>query len=771
MASSIEPGFQDYWEMVLRRKVLIGSLVSLAMLTASVLCVVLPKSYRSTTTVLVESQKIPESYVQSVVGGTIEERLTSIKQVVMSRSLLTQIAEEFSLFKVGITPEEKESAIIEMRKNVKVDTIASTGARPSIEAFIISFAHENPMTAMRVTERVASQFIEQNLKIREQLVEGASDFLEQELRLAKEKLEAQEQLISDFKAKNIGELPQQIEANLRSLDRIQLELNSASEGIQSLTGRLGAIDKEINEYKVTGRTSPASETSQSGQGRTDPLVLRLTELERSLSTLKAADYKDTYPDVVATRQEIDRVKEQLAKKYGISQDEVKEGSAHAFDPVLKEMNRQRESTRIELEGLRERERRLFAQKKEFEGRVERTPGHEQDLMILIRDYDNRQKNYQALLEKKLNARVAENLEKRQKGEQFRIIDSANLPASPEKPNRPAILLGGLVIGGALGFGLAFALESLRPAFRRPEEAEILLGLPILAAIPSFATLLAGKRSLFFSSSSTSPLEKSGRFLVPYGEADINRASLDTTSSLAIRHPTGQEPSFNLISKWWPHSMIAEQYRVAATRLTLMATQHKHSVVLITSSVMGEGKSSTTVNLGHILAQSLERNTLIIDCDLKRPMVSKYLSVPSGPGLADYWAGTHPLDACIHKKGDGPLWVLPAGINSGKANELSKVRQLTEVIEEVRQKFDHILLDAPPVFPLADVNLLLGMTDVMVFVIRAGKTGRDVVEKALKTMRPQCQVGLILAGIESISMPYYLYDYNDPVSVGYQKEKP
>jgi polysaccharide biosynthesis transport protein len=770
MTNTVELGFQDYWEMVVRRKWLIVSCVVSAIGVASALCVVLPRSFRSTTTVLVESQKIPESYVQSVVGGTIEERLSSIQQVVLSRSLLTQVAEEFHLFNENVTPEEKEGVINAMRKNVKVDTVDSSGARGrSIEAFSISFSHGDPVVAMRVTERFASQFIEQNLKIREQLVEGASDFLEQELRLSKEKLEAQEKLISEFKTKNIGELPQQVEANLRSLDRIQLELNATSESIQSLSSRLSGIDKQINEYKVTGRSSSVNDAGQTNVGRIDPLIARLAELERSLAALKAADYKDTYPDVVSARQEIDTVKEQLAQKYGVSREEVKQGSSNVFDPVMKELIRQHENTRIELEGLKERERRLHVQKSQFEGRVERTPAHEQDLMILIRDYENTQKAYQTLLEKKLNARVAENLEKRQKGEQFRIIDPANLPVAPEKPNRPLILLGGLAVGCAMGFGSAFLIEMLRPAFRRPEEAESFLGLPILASIPSFATLI-GVKGRAPSAGATGLLERKRSALLPSYGAEKRHGPPTATNALSLRHSIGHEASLNLIAKWWPHSMIAEQYRVAATRLALISTEQKHSVVLVTSSVMGEGKSSTTVNLGHVLAQALDRNTLIIDCDLKRPTVNKYLSTPSGPGLTDYWARIHPLDSCLHKMPDCPLWVLPAGTRSGQVVELSKIRQLADLIEEVRPRFDHILLDSPPVFPLADVNLLSGMADVMVFVIRAGRTGRDVVEKALKTMRPQCKVGLILAGIESTSMPYYLYDYNDPVAVGYQEDK-
>ena len=773
MNSPTALGLYDYFGIVRRRKWLIASIITVSMAVAVVLCFVLPKSFRSTITVLVESQKIPESYVKSGVEGSIEGRISAIQQVVMSRSLLSQIAEEFKLFRPDMSPEEREAVVNGMRKNIKVDKSVTGHARgrDTIEAFSISFAHRDPVTAMGVTERFASQFIEQNLKIREQMLEGASSFLGQELHIAEAKLEDQERAISDFKSKYMGELPQQMEANLRSLDRLQIDVNATRENMQTIANRITLLEKQVNEATSGGRAQGAAEPTSTNQGRGgDPLITRLAELERTLTTL-SAEYRETYPDVVQTRQEIEAVRDQLASKYGVSKDEVRPGSTKLMDPMLRDQMRQRDEAKNELEVLRERLRRLIEQVKQYEGRVERAPTREQELMILVREYDNMQKNYQSLLDKRLNAQLAENLEKRQKGEQFRILDPANLPATPESPNQPLILLGGLVLGCGLGFGSAFAIELLRPSFRRPEEAESFLGLPILAGIPSFSTLPGAKWSLPVSPALSNPLTQDERnrktLLLSYGKKDQNGSG---SRVLATGASAQGEASWNLISKWWPNSMIAEQYRVAATRLALMSTGQQHSVALITSSLMGEGKSSTAINLSHVFAQGLDKKTLIIDCDLKRPAVSKYLAMPPGPGLADYWAGTHTIDECLHKMGDIPLWVLPAGTRSEKVIELSKVRQLEQLLDEMRPRFDQIILDAPPVFPLADLNFLSRMADVMVFVIQAGKTSRDVVEKAMKSLRPQCQVGIILAGVESMSIPSYQCHYDDPVGARYVEGK-
>lgn len=743
---------EDYVGIVRRRKWLIVATIAVSIGTSIVLCLVLPKSFRSTTTVLVESQKIPESYVKSVVDGSVEGRLSAIKQLVMSRSLLTKVAEEFKLFGPDMSAGEKESILSAMQKTTKINMIRTGHARgpDTTDGFTISFAHQDAVTARDVTARFASLFIEENLKIREQFVEGASDFLEQELHLAKTKLEAQEREISDFKSKYMGELPQQMEANLRSLDRLQMEVNTMRGNLDAAKNRYALLEKQVSEgmSEAPGQIAPQSNTGNQRRGG-DPLIARLAELESKLATL-TAEYRETYPDIVLTRQEIESVKNQLATKYGVDKDEVTPGSKKLVDPAIKELMQHRDEAKNEVEVLKERLRRLLEQVNILEGRVERTPAREQDLMILIRDYDNMQKNYQSLLEKKLNARVAENLEKRQKGEQFRILDPADLPATPESPNRPLILLAGLILGCGLGVGTAVGLEMLSPAFRRSDEAETMLGLPVLASIPAFSSVF-------------------GNTAVGYAAFTANREKKLLTGSVSPESDERQvalkeqHASWNLVTKWSPRSMVSEQFRVAATRLSLMTADQKSTVVLVTSALVGEGKTSTAVNLGYVLAQELDRRTLIIDCDLKRPMVHAYVDAVPGHGLVDYLLGEQPLDACIQKMEDVPLWILPTGSISGGTLELSRIRLLSKALHNLKERFDYILIDTPPILPLADLNVLSSMGDFMILVIRAGRTGRDVVGQAYKSLRHRCPASIVLTGVDAVSTPYYMYDYGHSVA--------
>lgn len=769
-AAAVTP--QDYWNTVVRQKWLALGLFITSVAVAAVLCLVLPKTYRSNTLILVEDQKIPENYVKGIVGSNVEERLTMIQQQVMSRTLLSQVIDEFKLYQDQLKSQGVEAVVEQVRKDIKVETYGaiSSGGRTSVDAFKISFAHEKPLIAMRVTAKLASQFIEQNLKVREQLVEGASEFLEQELNLAKVRLEAQEQAISQFKSKYMGELPGQMEANLRALDRLQTDRNAVAEAIQRFNDRLALVDKAVKEYETTGATNPGIPITT---GKVDTLGARLKELERNLATL-SSEYKETYPDIITTRQEIQKVKAQLVARAG--EEKADEGAA-IVDPYLRELHKQRDEIKLDIAALKDRLTRLTAQMRDFEGRVERTPAREQELMILLRDYGNLQENYRSLLDKKLNARVAENLEKRQKGEQFRIIDPANLPERPEKPDIMKIMLMGLAIGCGLGVGAPIALEQLQPAFRKSEDVEALLGLPILASIPLFqsAFATAGRSSTKLLTHVSSVPALTASYQTAHagtieqgsvnGKAGHNgsRSWFKPWARLGDRHAAEvQFPNeLNLVSKWRPWSVVAEQFRVAATRLTLMQGNRGSTVVIVTSAVKGEGKSAVTVNLGYVLARDLGKTAVIIDADLKRPAVHNYMGMPNKPGLQDVLTGEQSIEMCLHSQGELPLWVVPSGSSTDQSIELSRMNQLAAVIADLKSRFDYIIIDAPPILPLADMHVLSGMADIVALVIRAGGTRQAVVQKALKTLRPTTEPCVVLNGLHAEVIPYYMkegYEY-------------
>lgn len=788
---------RDYVRIAVRSKWIILVTILLSLGIAWGISVTLPKSYRSSTLILVESPKIPESYVNPVVRGSVADRLSMIQQQVLSRTVLSQVIEGFNLFSEQGKREGYDGLIEGLRKNIKIET-KGAGQGGHVEAFSISFSHSDPTIAMKVTEKLASQFIESNLKVREQLVAGTTEFLELELKNAKLSLETQEQLIAQFKRKHMGELPSQTDANLQTLNRLQKDLASVSEQLQGRADRRASIQKMINAYEALGLTfleSPQSsnrvpgnpaqeEVLVRGTGKMsesmveDPLAARLRELERSLATMKS-EYKDSYPDIIQLKQEIASVKARLAEKSDggdkkadmterKSDESVKEASpartvkppkasGTVIDPYLHELRKEREEIGIGIHELEDQQRRLKAQIREYEQRVERAPEREQELLVLQRDYENTKKNYQALLEKQLGARISENLEKRQKGESFLVLDPAYLPAKPESPNQMRIMLIGLLVGCALGYGAAFGLEMMAGVIRRPEEAESLLGLPVLASIPDFR--------LAYTKDGTKRLGTRSVGQIPPGTAGSKRRALPRGSGRENGYLPQQEVSseavrfeVNLVSKWRPNSIVAEQFRVAATRLVLSGAGQSSTIVAVTSAIKGEGKTTTSANLAYVLAKDLGKSTLVIDCDFKQPRLHSYIGTVSQPGLVEAIYGDAPLEECLHKPEDIPLWVLPCGRMDHHLVDLTKIPQINGILSDFRGRFQFIILDAPPILPLADMNLLASIADMLVLVVRAGVTPQAEVSHAMKVLKPAGKAGIIMTGSDSGQVPAYLQGY-------------
>lgn len=747
----------DYLDVIQRKKWMILGIVLSALAVGAAICVISPKSYRSSTLITVENQRMPEGYVRGVLTNPAQDRLATIQQLVLSRAILGRVIEEFKLYGEN---QDVGSVLESMRKRVVITTTRE-------HAFMLSFSHQDPSVAQRATARLADLFIEQNLKTREQLVNEASEFLQGELATAQRELEIKEKSISEFKLDHMGELPGQMEANLRALDRLQAEMTATSETVSRLNERLGQADKAIKEYEA-GDMSVVAPTAPGIQPPPRPVDVRLArikELERNLANLRAS-YKDTYPDIVHLKQEIAKLKaipvdDEEAKP---SRDEQpangkaleKTADKKVLDPYYRELLRQRNEIRAELQSMKERQDRIGKEVRLHSVRVERTPMREQQLTSLMRDYDNMQRNYQALLERRLNARMAENLEKRQKGEQFHIIDPAHLPSFPESPDVMKIMLLALMGGCGLGFGTAITLETMRSGFRHGEEVERLLGIPILAEVPAFQTAFgASFRGLNFDGKTPAAPSASRGLLPGTGKAAGNGSGRGKSDLMVLDRVAGV-PDINLVMKWRPMSAVAEQYRVAATRLTLMSTSRQSTVVVITSSLKGEGKTSTTLNLGYALAHDLGKRTLIVDCDLKQPKLNVYAGVGADPGLADVLQENGPsISACVRQFDESPLWILPAGNVQSRHVELFKLKRLTALLEDWREQFDFVILDAPPILPLADMNLFAGMADVLALVVRSGDTPTEVVQKAVKAVKPSRQAGIILTGMPANETPYYV----------------
>ncbi len=437
----------------------------------------LDEKYSSSTLILVEEQQVPEEYVTPTDRTPFSQRLNVISQQILSRTRLEQIIKEFKLYEyqdpgrferavafvTGSEIEERtpEDIIEQMRADIQFMVIGEPNAKKTQNsggnAFTITYSGNDPQTAMQVTNTLASLFIEENLRVREQYAEGTSEFISSELEKAQEELAKFEQRIKDFKQSNMGTLPEQLEANLRTLDRLQLE------------DRRVVLEEQMRAAP-SAVASPAVKSSLAGE-----LESARSELSQMLSR-----FKDNYPDVIILKKRILDLETQLGAQPPQPSGE-KKASPSVLNPAYAELM----AVRSQLTTLRQRDDDIRRNIADYEKRVETTPSVEQQQKDLMRDYQISLENYQGLLGKKMNARLAENLEKRQKGARFRVVDPANLPESPAYPNKPLVTGIGLAGGAAAGAGFVFLFEFLNPAFRKPEDFEGIIDAPVLSSIPLF----------------------------------------------------------------------------------------------------------------------------------------------------------------------------------------------------------------------------------------------------------------------------------------------
>lgn len=487
-----------YIEAAYRRKWLFILSALLCTAIGVIIAFNLQPYYLSTTVILIEKQQVAEAYVTPTDRTPFGQRLNTIRQQIMSRPKLEKIINDFNLDKGSGEDEEKsifskiinklgfnakmtqskEEVLERMINDIEIKLI---GDRKAGDAFSISYSGRDPNITMQITSTLASLFIEENLKVREQYAESTSRFLSDELENAKRDLETQEKLVKSFKEKFMGALPQQLDANLRTLDRLQLEIQSVDSSLRGLEDKKILLEEQLASLDTNQIVVPT------GTGRSltvAPLVSELARLKNELSILLSI-YKEQYPDVVTVKKRIKEIEIQLANDK--NKDELKPEEQAKTERGIRHPAAYAElmDVKTQIARLKWRDTELRKQIAQFEKRVEGTPSNEQKMLELQRDYNMSLQNYQALLTKKLSSGLAENLEKRQKGERFTIIDPANLPERPYKPNKLAIAFVAFTAGVGIGAGLIFLLEFLNPAFRKPEEFAGVFTHPVLASIPAF----------------------------------------------------------------------------------------------------------------------------------------------------------------------------------------------------------------------------------------------------------------------------------------------
>jgi polysaccharide chain length determinant protein (PEP-CTERM system associated) len=440
-------------EAPLRRPWLVIIPFLLSVVLAVAVSFVLTPRYRSSTLILVAPEQMPTNFVPQMSTERVARRLQTLRQEVQSRTRLEMVAREFDPYG-SLGKEPLINTIERMREAVRVSVKGD-------DAFSIEFEHRDPKMAMLVADRLTTLFMEEVVGASERQVSNAYEFIEKQLEGARTQLEQKEAALRTYKEQHMGQLPEQVQANLATLQRLQLEQQTTAEGLRKATDTMRLLEGGGNSGEGGER------------GLKTPSPDSLAVLKANLAILKTR-YTEQHPDVRALQSRVDLLEKAAANQTP---------DAPPVDPAAIAAELRVREARIEIESLRARladvDRRIAA----FQERVEAAPRREQEVLGLMRDYQKLSENYSALLSKKLDAEMAARLERQQKGQQFRVLDPAYLPEQPSFPNRGLFALSGVGIGILLGIGLAITVDALDPTIKDAESVRTGFNFPVLAVIP------------------------------------------------------------------------------------------------------------------------------------------------------------------------------------------------------------------------------------------------------------------------------------------------
>jgi protein tyrosine kinase modulator len=450
-----------------------------------------PDRYRSEALLVVVPQRVPETYVRSTVTSRIEDRLNALRQTVLSRTQLEGIIRDLGLYPELRRVAPMEDVVSHMRADVLIDVVRG-------DAFRIAYTASDAKTAQVVAERLAAQFNEENLRDRANLADATTEFLRSRLDEARRQLVEHERKLADYKLRHAGELPSERDSNLQVLNNVQLQVQALVESISRDQERRMFLERSLADLEA--EVQPA--VSATAPSTADPGALAgasaATRLENAQNQLRALELrlKPEHPDVIRMKKivsdlEAEAKAEELRRPLSPGEGPATSPEEAARQKRVREAKAELQTLESEIASKEAEERRLRGVMGAYQARLAAVPARESELTALTRDYDTLQRSYESLLSREQDAKIAAALEKRQIGEQFRIVDAPRVPERPFSPNRRAINLIGALVGLGLGLGLAALLEFLNSSLHSDVDVVSTLSVPVLAVVP--AMLSAAER--------------------------------------------------------------------------------------------------------------------------------------------------------------------------------------------------------------------------------------------------------------------------------------
>ena len=581
--------------------------------------------------------------------------------------------------------------------------------QPNTRVIEIHYASPNKELAANIVNTLVNTYIEQNFKTKFESTMQASDWL----------------------SKQLVDLQMKVETSQEKLVRYQKEhsILGLDEKQNIITEKLDELNKELTQaesdrmgkeslYRLTQGGDPdviASATSGSGEGATSGSSL-LESLRSKHADMKiqvaelSTQFGPSYPKVAQLNNQLKEIENQI-------QNEIRKIAGRVRNQYLASLQREN-MLNAAMENQKQEANKLN------ESAIEYT--------LLRRDVETNRQLYEGLLEKLKEAGVTAGL----RSNNVKIVDAARVPMSPAEPNVPRNLAFALLLGVTSGIGLAFLLENLDNTVRTPEQAQLIAALPALGMIP------LGSR----------------------------RPSEESTHKLSV---ASSKEAVELVTQSRPQSQMAESYRALRTSLLLSSLGAPPKIIMVTSAMPQEGKTTTSINTAIVLAQKGVR-VLLIDADLRRPGVHKALGLGPRSGLSNVLTGSAEIQQTITRSPLIPsLYVLPAGTPPPNPAELLASANMRDLVDSLSSEYDHIVIDTPPTLSVTDAVVLSTRADAVVLVIRSGKTTKQALRRARELLtRVNAKVTGVLLNAVDLSSPdyYYYYEYQGKYGARYYQEE-
>ncbi len=477
--------FSHYWDVLRRRRWwIVGGLVVVWSLAWGATWV-LPPAYRSETTILIAEPNVPENYVLPNVSSDPQEHVQTLTQQILSRTRLQRIIEDLNLYAAERRRGTIDDVVDQMRRDIKIDLIQTTGRKAELTAFTVSYTGPTSALAQQVATRLTSLFIEENLRARAEQSEQTTNFLENQLQEARARIEKQENRLRQFKSQHLGQLPSQVDTNVSILNAISARIANANEALNRAEQQKLYLSSLLSQYRDMQTVETGSAASRPAM--TPPaLDGEISRLKMQLADLQTR-YTGQHPDLLDLRDRIAKTEKLKAQMEQELANGTAADSAATDSPTTAQIASHLKANELEIANRKKEIAAAEAEIDKIQARLNNTPVREQQLADLMRDYEQSRAYYTSLLAKKDQSQLATNLERGQQGEHFAVLDPPTLPATPDFPNRFKFSMAGLVIGICTGLAAAYGREVTDDHIYDRLEVEKLSRGVVLVTIPPATT--------------------------------------------------------------------------------------------------------------------------------------------------------------------------------------------------------------------------------------------------------------------------------------------